>query len=87
MKTNLYVIFDKVAEESGPVFNAVNDGVAMRSFRNMAKDMDAQARAEYQLFRIGAFDTMSLDMEVESEPVEISQQRVAMSLPEADNAR
>lgn len=32
---NLYIIIDKVAEKSGPVFEAINHGVACRSIQNM----------------------------------------------------
>nr|WAE43840.1 MAG: nonstructural protein [Microviridae sp.] len=32
MKQNLYVIYDCVAQESGQVFEARNDGVALRAY-------------------------------------------------------
>lgn len=52
MKTNnVYVIYDKVAEEAGPLFEAVNDGVAVRqmcqSMRNVENPDD------YSLFHVG----------------------------------
>lgn len=33
MINQLYVIYDRVAMESGPVFEAKNDGVALRNFQ------------------------------------------------------
>jgi len=35
MKKNLYTIWDKVAKQCGPVFEAKNDAVAQRNFKNM----------------------------------------------------
>lgn len=78
MRTSLYIIFDRVAEESGPVFNAVNDGVAMRSYRHLVKDMDPTGQLEYRLYRIGHFDTQTLELTVEVSPVEIVAPRPAM---------
>ena len=49
----LYVVRDVVAEQCGPVFEAVNDAVAMRQYRAIVKDCDP---AEYQLIRIGRVD-------------------------------
>lgn len=72
MQTNLYVIFDRVAEESGPVFTAINDGVAMRSYRNLVKELDQEARSEYRLYRLGYYDTFSMEVKSEFPPVEIT---------------
>lgn len=33
MKSNIYVIYDRVAEESGPIYEAKNDGVALRKYQ------------------------------------------------------
>ena len=31
---NMYVVYDRVAEESGPIFEAKNDGTAARAARD-----------------------------------------------------
>lgn len=57
MIQKLYTVFDKVAEEAGPVFTAVNDGVAIRSYvkiLNQAADPN-----DYQLLHIGEYNTKS----------------------------
>lgn len=57
MESKLYVIYDKEAEMcSSPIFEAVNDAVAERIFRQEKKG------SWEQLFRIGIFnrDTMRI---------------------------
>lgn len=63
MKTILYTIFDRVAEEAGPVFEAVNDGVAMRNFWNLLKEVPAYQHGDYRLYRLGFFDHAKMEME------------------------
>lgn len=53
---NLYSVWDKKAEEYGPVFMAKNDAVAKRSFNNMMKEQPVNSE-EYQLCWVGEFDT------------------------------
>lgn len=60
MQTNLYVIYDKVAEESGPVYQAVNDGVAVRQFKSTIEKIPSSLRDEYQLVCIGMYDSKTL---------------------------
>ena len=38
-KVNLYVIYDTVAGECGPVYSAVNDGVAVRQLCVLMRDV------------------------------------------------
>lgn len=48
---NLYVIYDKVAEESGPVFEARNHGTALRgALKSVNEQVDLK---EYKLLHIG----------------------------------
>ena len=54
---NFYTIFDKVANEYAPVFQAVNDGVALRSVKKILSDVDDAS--DYQVFRVGTFDSGS----------------------------
>jgi len=38
MTVNIYTIYDNVAEEAGPIFEAKNDGTARRAFKRMIED-------------------------------------------------
>lgn len=53
---NLYVIYDRVAQESGPVFEAKNDGIAVRQMRNVLSENPASKPLEYQLLNVGTID-------------------------------
>lgn len=50
---HLYVIYDRVAEESSPIFEAINDGVAVRSCRAMPQFTKPELRGEFQLLHVG----------------------------------
>lgn len=52
---NLYVMHDKLAEESGPIFEAKNDAVATRAFHNLLSDCAGRV-SEYALLRLGVVD-------------------------------
>lgn len=54
MITNLYAIRDRGAEETGPLFHAKNNAVAMRQFQQITKDIPHAA--EMVLLLIGSFD-------------------------------
>lgn len=54
--TNLYTVYDILAEKYGPVFESVNDAVATRQFRNMLKDMPDISKEDFQLVKLGYFD-------------------------------
>jgi hypothetical protein len=60
IKMGLYTVYDRVAEQSGPLFESLNDGVAMRSFKMIVVEKDA---SEYKLLCVG---------EVEREPLKIT---------------
>lgn len=57
---NLYTIFDKVAKDAGPVFAAKNDGVARRNFDNLIKENKINKISEYQLYRVGFYDSENM---------------------------
>jgi hypothetical protein len=48
----LYSIFDKVAEEFGPLFEAKNDGVALRNYFQLVKN-SAIDGDEFVLYKLG----------------------------------
>lgn len=53
---NLYVIFDRVAEESGPIFEAKNDGTAARAARDLVASAKGAKAHEFQLLKLGTID-------------------------------
>lgn len=61
MRTNMYCIYDKVAEEIfGGIIRANNDEVARRSFYEALADQNgplAKNARDYQLMQIGLIDT------------------------------
>ena len=57
MKVNIYTIYDKVAEESGPVFQAKNDMVAVRMLKSLVSDNPNISIDEYEVYCLGEFDT------------------------------
>lgn len=58
MIARLYSLYDSVAEEFGPLFQAKNDDVALRNVIQMFTEMKGKiANAEcYHLYYIGDFD-------------------------------
>lgn len=55
MQYKLYSIYDKDAQEYGPLFNAKNDIVASRYVEEMLKDVNHAD--SYALYCMGEFDT------------------------------
>jgi len=55
MLFSLYTVYDKVAKESGPIFQAHNDQVAMRSFSQMP--IDEKVKGDFELIKLGEYDT------------------------------
>lgn len=71
MEKRLYVIYDRVAEESGPIFEAVNDGVALRNFRGLISRTEGVSPEEYKLFLVGTYDSKTMLLKEEMEPIEV----------------
>ncbi len=57
MKVNIYTIYDKIAEECGPIFQAKNDKVACRACDSMISESCGNCVSDYQLWCLGEFDT------------------------------
>lgn len=55
MQYNIYSIYDKTAEEFGPLFTAVNDGVAIREYKNVG--IPEALKDEYELHCVGTYDS------------------------------
>jgi hypothetical protein len=58
MLFRLYILYDKVAEEGGPVFQAKNDAVALRHFEQaMAAQHGVMHPEDFKLLCIGFYDS------------------------------
>ena len=55
MKQKLYTLYDNVAEQYGPIFQAANNAVAMRSVQNMK----IRAYEDFELYLVGEWDMES----------------------------
>lgn len=51
LKTQLYMIYDVVADDFGPVFEVKNEEVAKRSFFNLLKGKDID-QGDYALYKV-----------------------------------
>ena len=73
MINELFTIYDKVAQEAGPIFQAKNLYVAMRYVKEMIKDNNINL-TEYDLVRLGSFDSESMSISVfsKADAVELS---------------
>jgi len=67
---SLYTIFDAVAEEAGPVFCAVNHGVARRNFMALLREVPEVDKMSYKLHFVGTFDTEDMSI-IADAPLEI----------------
>lgn len=59
MKQQLYVIYDVIAEVSGPTFEAINDGVANRAFKMRVAQESVPYivnETDFELYHIGEID-------------------------------
>lgn len=66
-KRGLYVIYDRLAEKSGPVFEAVNDAVAARAARQMLQNVvDSD---DYELMYIGNIIDKTAQLELDTNHV------------------
>lgn len=56
MVHGIYVIYDKVGQISSPVFQAINDGVALREFRALISKVEAYDQDAFVLKKVGEYD-------------------------------
>lgn len=62
MKMGIYALYDRVAEECGPVWTAKNDAVAIRNAMISLKEVRAD---EHLLYYLGSFDNEAISIECE----------------------
>lgn len=58
----MYSIYDKVADDFGPVFEAVNDAVAMRQYNIVCQKVDYPN--DYELVHIGSFNGTEIKQDI-----------------------
>lgn len=58
MKINLYTIWDSILQESGPIYDAKNNEVAIRNFKTATKNM--VPREDFELHLIGWYDAETM---------------------------
>ena len=91
MKTMIYTVHDRVAEESGPLFEAKNNGVARRQFFNLMHQREQELTnvEDYSLLCVGIFDHDTSVITPELVPTEIvrgfSAQALEDSLQETED--
>lgn len=56
----LYTVYDRVAEQAGPVYCAVNDGVALRMYRALLQEERVADQDAYWLYALGDYDMSSM---------------------------
>lgn len=54
MVMQIYTVFDRVLEESGPVFEAKNHGVAARKFQNILQNTEYPN--DFRMLHLGSID-------------------------------
>lgn len=54
----VYAIYDTVAQESGPLFEAKNDGIALRNFENFLGK--THLVDDFRLYAVGEYDKESM---------------------------
>nr|WAE43498.1 MAG: nonstructural protein [Microviridae sp.] len=59
MISEIYTIYDSVAEEGGPLFLAKNVLTAKRSAQQLLSTIDQSCRSDYKLLYLGTYDSES----------------------------
>lgn len=52
----LYSVYDKVAKKFGPIFQCVNEAVAVRRYKQLLKTVDDLSMSDFELVYVGRFD-------------------------------
>lgn len=79
MQYNLYSIRDNVAEDFGPLFQAINDGVAQRFFSKTADGVTHPD--DYSLYRVGSWDSQLCKFDLLQQPFCVAEHLPVPELP------
>lgn len=60
----VYSIFDTVAGVYGPLFEAINERVAIRNYNTVISRVNEDCKADYKLYKLGVFNAKTGDIEV-----------------------
>lgn len=52
----VYCIYDRVAQEGGPLFTAKNEAVAVRNYNNLLSNSHVENVSDYSLYCLGEYD-------------------------------
>lgn len=55
-ETNLYSIYDMAAEKYAPIFEAINNQVAIRQFKNVMERVPNNSKNDFVLYLLGSFN-------------------------------
>lgn len=76
MVTGLYAVYDRLAEESGPVFMAPTPAVAVRQYNSLMKSVNAGSPEEYKLLKLGTYDSSHSVIEAYAIPEDVTPNQV-----------
>lgn len=71
MITSLYTIYDRTAEDAGPIFEAKNHGIAKRSFFRIIRNVDSVSAGDFRLYYLGDFNSETMELNREMTPIEV----------------
>lgn len=60
--SQVYVVFDRAAEQCGGMFECENDAVAARYYRRGMSEIPKSEWDDFKLIKIGRFDHKSLEL-------------------------
>lgn len=82
----LYAIYDRAAEESGPLFEAKNDSVAIRSYTQLLDRVAPHDRDAYRLYCVGTYDRDTM-LVAGTTPAEIDFERLGAMVADAEGVK
>ncbi len=82
--SNLYVVFDTIGKESGPLFHAKNDEVARRHFRILIDNNEPSWKSDFELHYVGEYCHETCTIFPTGEKRMVS---VILNLPEENDAQ
>ena len=60
--TKVYTVYDELARRAGPLFEALNDAVALRSYRRLMEDNPRMSRDEFRLYCVAEWEPETMRM-------------------------
>lgn len=72
MQLRVYAVFDRVAEEAGPLFCAINDAVAVRMYRHLIAGTVSADPKDFYLLYVGDYDNKEVKIVGEPEGIQVN---------------